>query len=50
VRATVANGDDLLKPQMAAHARVLTQPASAVYRLLRAPGRWLRLAWWKIWG
>jgi GAF domain-containing protein/multidrug resistance efflux pump len=50
VRATVANGDDLLKPQMAAHARVLTQPASAAYRLLRAPGRWLRLAWWKIWG
>jgi len=50
VRASVANGDGLLKPQMAAHTRVLTQPASAVTRLLRAPARWLRLFWWKIWG
>jgi multidrug efflux pump subunit AcrA (membrane-fusion protein) len=50
VRASVANTDGLLKPQMAAHARVLTQPASAATRLLRAPARWLRLFWWKIWG
>ncbi|MEO7237717.1 MAG: GAF domain-containing protein [Gemmatimonadales bacterium] len=50
VRASVANGDGLLKPQMAAHARVLTEPASAITRLLRAPARWLRLFWWKIWG
>jgi multidrug resistance efflux pump len=50
VRASVANGDGLLKPQMAAHARVLTQPASGMTRLLRAPARWLRLVWWKIWG
>jgi GAF domain-containing protein/multidrug resistance efflux pump len=50
VRASVANGDGFLKPQMAAHARVLTQPASAINRLLRAPARWLRLLWWKIWG
>ena len=50
VRASVANGEGLLKPQMAAHARVLTEPASAINRLLRAPARWLRLFWWKIWG
>jgi GAF domain-containing protein/multidrug resistance efflux pump len=50
VRASVANGDGLLKPQMAAHARVLTQPASVIDRLVRAPARWLRLLWWKIWG
>jgi GAF domain-containing protein/multidrug resistance efflux pump len=50
VRASVANSDGFLKPQMAAHARVLTQPASAIDRLVRAPARWLRLLWWKIWG
>ena len=50
VRASVANDEALLKPQMAAHARVLTQPASAMTRLLRAPARWLRLLWWKVWG
>jgi hypothetical protein len=50
VRASVGNEDGFLKPQMAAHARVLTEPASAVNRLLRAPARWLRLFWWKIWG
>ena len=50
VRASVTNGDGLLKPQMAAHARVHTAPASAITRLLRAPARWLRLFWWKVWG
>lgn len=50
VRATFGNGDGLLKAHMAAHARVLTEPASAMDRLLRAPARWLRLFWWKLWG
>ncbi len=50
VRASVANGDGLLKPQMAAHARVLTEPTSAISRLVRGPARWLRLFWWKVWG
>jgi GAF domain-containing protein/multidrug resistance efflux pump len=50
VRATVANPNGVLKPQMAAYARVLTAPNSALDRLLRAPARWARLLWWKIWG
>ena len=50
VRASVANPNGILKPQMAAYARVLTAPASAMDRLLRAPARWARLLWWKIWG
>jgi GAF domain-containing protein/multidrug resistance efflux pump len=49
VRAAVANPDGLLKPEMAAHARVLTDPASTVTRTLRAPIRWARLMWWRIW-
>jgi len=49
VRAAVANSDGLLKPEMAAHARVLTEPASILMRALRAPTRWARLAWWRIW-
>jgi GAF domain-containing protein len=49
VRATVANPDGLLKPDMAAHARVLADPASVVTRTLRDPIRWLRLTWWRIW-
>jgi multidrug resistance efflux pump len=49
VRASVANPDGLLKPEMAAHARVLTDPASALTRTLRAPARWARLMWWRIW-
>jgi GAF domain-containing protein len=48
VRATVANPEGVLKPQMAAYARVLTAPASAGYRVMRAPIRWLRLLWWKV--
>ena len=50
VRAAIANPDGLLKPQMAAYARVLTGPASAADRLLRGPARWARLLWWKIRG
>jgi multidrug efflux pump subunit AcrA (membrane-fusion protein) len=49
VRAVVANPDGALKPSMAAYARVLTDPASAATRLFRAPVRWARLFWWRIW-
>jgi multidrug efflux pump subunit AcrA (membrane-fusion protein) len=49
VRATVANPDGLLKPDMAAHARILADPASVATRTLRDPIRWLRLTWWRIW-
>jgi len=49
VRAAVANPDGLLKPEMAAHARILTDPASIVTRTLRAPVRWVRLMWWRMW-
>ena len=49
VRAVVANPDGLLRPGMAAHARVLTEPASALWRLARAPVRAMRLAWWRFW-
>jgi multidrug resistance efflux pump len=49
VRAAVANPDGLLRPEMAAHARVLTDPASALTRVVRGPARWARLLWWRIW-
>jgi len=49
VRAVVANPDGLLRPGMAAHARVLTEPASALWRVARAPVRAMRLAWWRFW-
>ena len=49
VRAAVANPDGLLRPGMAAYARVLTAPASVASRLIRAPARWARLLWWRIW-
>jgi multidrug resistance efflux pump len=49
VRAVVANPDGLLRPGMAAHARVLTEPASALWRLARGPVRAVRLAWWRFW-
>jgi multidrug resistance efflux pump len=49
VRAAVSNSDGLLKPEMAAHARVLTEPASVLTRTVRAPVRWFRLIWWRIW-
>jgi biotin carboxyl carrier protein len=49
VRAAVENDGGLLRPGMAAHARVLTAPASAAGRLLRAPLRQARLLWWRMW-
>jgi GAF domain-containing protein/multidrug resistance efflux pump len=48
VRASVANPDGILKSQMAAYARVLTQPTSAMSRIVRGPARWARLFWWKL--
>ncbi|HET8623131.1 MAG TPA: GAF domain-containing protein [Gemmatimonadales bacterium] len=49
VRGMVPNLDGLLRPGMAAHARVLTEPASAVGRMLREPIRQARLLWWRFW-
>lgn len=49
VRASVPNPDGLLKPEMAAHARVLTDPASLLTRALRVPWHWIRLMWWRLW-
>ena len=49
VRARVGNPGGLLKPGMAAHAKVLTGPTSIAGRLLRGPVRWLRLVWWRMW-
>ncbi|MEX2157188.1 MAG: GAF domain-containing protein [Gemmatimonadales bacterium] len=49
VRARVPNPEGLLKPGMAAHAKVLTGPTTMAGRLLRGPVRWLRLVWWRIW-
>jgi multidrug resistance efflux pump len=49
VRAAVTNPEGVLRPQMAAYARVLTEPTSAMGRLLQGPIRWGRLFWWKLW-
>jgi multidrug resistance efflux pump len=49
VRAVVANPDALLRPGMAAYARVLTEPASILWRVARTPVRAMRLAWWRFW-
>jgi multidrug resistance efflux pump len=49
VRAMVANDGGLLRPGMAAYARVLTAPASVLGRLTRAPIRGIRLLWWRMW-
>ena len=49
VRAVVTNADALLKPGMAAYARVLTEPASVLGRLSRDPMRAFRLWWWRFW-
>ena len=49
VRAAIPNPDGLLKAEMAAHARVLTDPASTIERVLRGPVRWARLFWWRLW-
>jgi len=48
VRALVANPDGALRPGMVAHAKVLTDPMSVLGRVVRAPARWLRLAWWRM--
>jgi multidrug resistance efflux pump/transcriptional regulator with GAF, ATPase, and Fis domain len=48
VRAAIPDPDGMLKPGMAAHARVLTDRASVLGRLFRAPVRWLRMLWWKV--
>jgi len=49
IRAAFANPDGVLRPGMAAYARVLTEPASLLGRLSRAPLRALRLMWWRMW-
>ena len=49
VRAMVANDGGLLRPGMAAYARVLTARASVLGRMTRAPIRGVRLLWWRIW-
>jgi multidrug resistance efflux pump len=49
VRAVLANPDALLRPGMAAYARVLTEPASILWRVARTPVRATRLAWWRFW-
>jgi GAF domain-containing protein/multidrug resistance efflux pump len=49
VRAVVANDRALLRPGMTAYARVLTEPASLVWRVAREPVRAFRLLWWRLW-
>ncbi len=49
VRAIVPNADGLLKARMTAYVRILTDPESAATRVVRAPARWARLLWWRIW-
>jgi len=49
VRAVVGNDSGLLRPGMAAYARVLTEPASLVWRVARGPVRAARLLWWRMW-
>jgi multidrug efflux pump subunit AcrA (membrane-fusion protein) len=49
VRASIPNPDGLLRPGMAAYARVLTAPTSLLGRLFREPVRQIRLLWWRMW-
>jgi multidrug efflux pump subunit AcrA (membrane-fusion protein) len=49
VRAMVANSAALLRPGMAAYARVLTAPTSVLGRVVRGPVRAIRLLWWRMW-
>ena len=49
VRAMVANPGGLLRPGMAAYARVLTAPTSVLGRVTRGPVRAIRLLWWRMW-
>jgi len=48
VRVRAPNFDGLIKPGMAAHARILTDSESMVFRTFRTPARWVRLLWWRI--
>jgi GAF domain-containing protein/multidrug resistance efflux pump len=49
VRSVVANDRGLLRPGMAAYARVLAEPSSLLGRLARDPVRAIRLFWWRMW-
>lgn len=49
VRALVPNDSGLIRPGMVAYARVLTDPASVLGRMMREPVRRIRLLWWRIW-
>jgi len=49
VRAMVGNNGGLLRPGMAAYARVLTAPTSVLGRVTRGPVRAMRLLWWRMW-
>jgi multidrug resistance efflux pump len=49
VRALVPNDSELIRPGMVAYARVLTDNASVMGRVVREPWRRLRLFWWRIW-
>jgi biotin carboxyl carrier protein len=49
VRALVPNDSELIRPGMVAYARVLTDPASVMGRVIREPWRRMRLFWWRIW-
>jgi multidrug efflux pump subunit AcrA (membrane-fusion protein) len=47
VRALLDNREGLLRPGMAASARVITQPRPLATFLFRRPWRWLRMTlWW----
>ncbi len=49
VRALIPNDSDFVRPGMVAYARVLTDPASVMGRVIREPWRRLRLFWWRLW-
>lgn len=48
VRGLVPNDEGVLRPGMAAYAKVLTASTSVLGRILRAPTRWARLLWWRL--
>ena len=49
LRALVPNDSGFIRPGMVAYARVLTDPASVMGRVIREPWRRLRLFWWRLW-
>jgi multidrug efflux pump subunit AcrA (membrane-fusion protein) len=49
LRALVPNDSGFIRPGMVAYARVLTDPASVIGRVIREPWRRLRLFWWRLW-